>query len=71
MHFGKTDRGLEWRDGLGCYWLAGLLLIAVAWGWLTSVGVPQDLMNWVGLTALAALSVLFVLGARDAKPPTS
>jgi hypothetical protein len=71
LSFGRTERGLEWRDGLGCYWLVGLLVIAVAWGWLTSVGLPQDAMNLLALVAVIGLAVFFVAAARGARPPSS
>lgn len=71
LAFGKTERGLEWRDGLGCYWLIGLLVIAVLWGWLTSTGVNEDAMNLIAAAAVAGLAVLFLVAARKARPPSS
>jgi len=69
--FGRTERGLEWRDGLGCYWLVGLLIVAVIWGWLTSIGVPEGPMNLIAAAAVVLLAILFLLAARGAKPPSS
>lgn len=68
---GRTERGLEWRDGLGCYWLLGLLVIAVVWGLLTSIGVPEGPMNLIAAGAVGALGILFLVAARGAKPPSS
>ncbi|HSS94178.1 MAG TPA: hypothetical protein VLR46_09325 [Candidatus Dormibacteraeota bacterium] len=67
LAFGRTERGLEWRDGLGCYWLVGLLVIAVSWAGLTSVGVPQDGANLMVVVALIALAAFFMAAARGAK----
>ena len=66
--FGRTERGLEWRDGLGCYWLLGLLVIAVVWGSLTSIGVPEGPMNLIAAAAVAVLGILFLVAARGARP---
>jgi hypothetical protein len=66
--FRSTERGLEWRDTLGCIWLVGLVLIATAYGWLVSVGVQQGDAAFGALVAVAALLVLFYLGARGARP---
>jgi len=42
--------------------------IATAWGWLVSVGVQQGVAAFGALVAVAALLVLFYLGARGARP---
>lgn len=71
LAFGRTERGLEWRDGLGCYWLVGLLVMAVVWGWLTSIGVPEVPMDLIAAAAVVVLAVLFLVAARGARPPSS
>ncbi len=67
--FGRIERGLEWRDGLGCYWLVGLLVIAVVWGWLTGIGVPEGPMNLAAAAAVVVRGILFLVAARGARPP--
>ena len=71
MQFGQPDRGFEWRDGLGCFWFAGLLVVAVMWGWLNSIGVPQVVVDGVGLAAVIGLAILFIVAARKARPPSN
>ena len=71
MYIGRTDRGFEWRDGLGCYWFACVLVVAVMWGWLNSIGLKPDVVNGVCLAALVGLAILFFAAARKARPPSN
>ena len=71
LAFGRTDRGWEWRGGLGCYWFVGLLVTLVVFGWLASIGLPQIVLEPLALATLIGLTVFFILGARGARPPHS
>lgn len=69
--FGKSNRGFEWRDGLAVYWIVGLILMLLGFGWLASIGVPRVILVPVVLGTLIASIALFIWAARGARPPSS
>jgi hypothetical protein len=53
------NRTWAWRDGLGCFWLPGLLVILSIAVWLGAVGVPALLLQLGTVAAMIGLLIAF------------